>query len=174
MHTSLAAYPANGVKWILGLTSKSCYLTCGTYSPYSSCSPSTTVGSIYGWYAFNCQSFLPSYSKILTCRPTSTVKMQTVVSMTYDIYSNQLINAGMCAASSDTAANPQDPVYDGTSTCTYYRASNSTSTCTAAPTTGYRRFCPCSVRKSRSSIDDSRMLSLHSPRPSQQPSRLLA
>jgi hypothetical protein len=52
---------------------------------------------------------------------------QSVMSMTYDIYSNQLINAGMCAASSDTAANLQDPVYDGTSTCTYYRASNSTS-----------------------------------------------
>lgn len=132
--------------------------------------PSTTDGSIYGWYAFNCYNcYLIKFTNNIDMQVN-----QSVMSMTYDIYSNQLINAGMCAASSDTAANPQDPVYDGTSTCTYYRASNSTSTCTAAPTTGYRRFCPCSVRKSRSSIDDSRMLSLHSPRPSQQPSRLLA
>jgi hypothetical protein len=92
------------------------------------------------------------HSFIHSFRPVTAAQMDSVRAETYDMYSNQLLASSYCTSKADSTAYPEDPEGDGTY-CMYYPGSNVTTTCTqVATSSSWRRFCPCSIGKSVSTV----------------------
>ena len=71
---------------------------------------------------------------------TSTA-MQSVVSSTYDVNTNQPLGSSFCSSYSLLNSYSNEPDYYS-GTCYY---GSSTSDCSSTDSSSYRRFCPCTV-----------------------------
>ena len=82
-------------------------------------------------------------------RPLTSTDMQSIISRTYDLQTNQLISPSICSPVMDSSIYAQNPEYYNSRTSCYFNDGASYSTCSAAASTSSsRRFCPCSVSKS--------------------------